>query len=91
MKRIQRAYPSSKRHPRWFSFGIHVDLSKMYCDIHFIWWLITFGKQQRVLDIYESEQWEELYNRQQQEVQEFLRNHNIDLPFETQRQSEKEF
>lgn len=28
----------------WFSIGFHIDFQKRYVDIHFIWWIITFGK-----------------------------------------------
>lgn len=30
-------------HRRCFSFGIHLDWKWKYVDIHFMWWIITFG------------------------------------------------
>ena len=28
----------------WFSLGVHIDFQKRYIDLHFVWWIITIGK-----------------------------------------------
>lgn len=27
----------------WFSLGFHVDLQRLYIDLHILWWIITIG------------------------------------------------
>ena len=28
----------------WFSLGIHVDVQRWFIEIHFIWWIVTIGR-----------------------------------------------
>jgi len=27
----------------WLSLGFHIDFKNLYADIHFLWWIISFG------------------------------------------------
>jgi len=35
----------------WISLGFHIDFSRPYLDIHFIWWIITIGNYYQMEDL----------------------------------------